>query len=92
MGRGSSARVDISRRRSDKFGPDYAAVTFIFIEILHPNDHPYFSIGRDFAATLLPLLLPDKGACSRGPPSQHRSRGLITLDVEEEEEDDREGN
>lgn len=39
-------------------------------------------------------FLLDKGACSRGPPSQHRSRGLITLDVEEEEEeeDDREGN
>lgn len=35
---------DISRR-SDKFGRDYAAVTFIFIEILHPNDQPYFSIG-----------------------------------------------
>lgn len=53
-GRGSSARVDISRRRSDKFGPDYAAVTFIFIEILHPNDHPYFPIGRDFASSFLP--------------------------------------
>lgn len=40
-----------SRRRSDKFGPDYAAVTFIFIEILHPNDQPYFSIGRDFVSS-----------------------------------------
>lgn len=41
-------------RRSDKFGPDYAAVTFIFIEILHPNDQPYFSIGgrKDFALLL----------------------------------------
>lgn len=33
---------DISRR-SDKFAPDYAPVTFIFIEILHSNERPYFS-------------------------------------------------
>lgn len=30
-------------RRSDKFAPDYAPVTFIFIEILHSNERPYFS-------------------------------------------------
>lgn len=33
---------DISGR-SDKFAPDYAPVTFIFIEILHSNERPYFS-------------------------------------------------
>lgn len=33
---------DISRR-SDKFAPDYAPVTFIFIEILHSNERSYFS-------------------------------------------------
>lgn len=90
---GSSARVDISRRRSDKFGPDYAAVAFIFIEILHPNDHPYFSIGRDFApsASSSPIpFLPDKGAWP-SIPTQIPWIDNVRADVveeEEEEEDD----
>lgn len=49
MDPGQTRGGDISRR-SDKFGLDYVAVTFIFIEILHSNDQPYFSIGaEDFA-------------------------------------------
>lgn len=43
---------DISRR-SDKFAPDYAPVTFIFIEILHSNERSYFS----YRASALDLSL-----------------------------------
>lgn len=38
------------------FVPDYAPVTFIFIEILHPNGRSYFSIG-DFVVPLESFFL-----------------------------------
>jgi len=61
---------DISRR-SDKFAPDYAPVTFIFIEILHSNERPYFSYrtvrprALDLSFSSLSFISPVDGTAIR---------------------------